>query len=169
MTWSVLTSANGKELSVVAEIQSLGADAYCPITKHLTRPKRKSSPVEVTSAAFPGYLFVEYNFTDLSTTPILKLSRLRHLRLGDEFCTVTDDEIDRLRSEDEERCIIPDLRIKFHSGDHVRVLTGPMVGRDGTVITARGQRVQLTLVGFNVKIYMPAFSLKKIEATSTVQ
>jgi len=170
MTWSVLTSATGAELSVCDEIQSLGIQAYCPITKHLTKPKRKSSPVEVTSAAFPGYLFAAQDFVDFSATPHLKFSRVHALRLGDYFCTVGGEEIERLQSEDAARCMIPDERITFQRGDHVRVLTGPMVGRDGLVNYARGQRVQLSLVGFNMKVYMPAFSLKKMQAaTNTVQ
>ena len=169
MKWSVLTSATGAELSACDEIQSLGVPAYCPITKYLTKPRRKSSPIEVTSAAFPGYLFASTDFTDFSATPHLKFSRIRALRLGDEFCTVEDEEIERLRSEDAARCMIPDTTIKFHRGDAVRVLTGPMVGRDGMVVSAKGQRVQLSLVGFTAKIYMPAFSLKKIEAHNTVQ
>ncbi len=167
--WSVLTSSAGHELTAVSEMMSIGIDAYCPVIKHLTKPKRKSSPIEVIQAAFPGYLFAAEGFTDFSATPYLKLSRIHHLRLGDEFCMIDETEIDRLRSEDDERTTIVDDRVRFAIGDHVRVIGGPLTSQDGLIVSTKGRHCELAIVGFTAKIYMPEFSLKKLGASTTVQ
>ena len=163
--WAVLTSAPGQELRAQAELAMLGVDAYCPVIKHITKPKRKSSPVTVITAAFPGYLFARDGFTNFTATPLLRASRLHQLRLGDDFCTVGDDEIDRMRDGDDERTDIP-CEIKFSVGDHVRVKSGPLVGLDGEVTAIIGQRCELAIFGMTAKVQMPNFSIEKSEGCS---
>lgn len=167
--WAVLTSSTGHELAARNEIMSLGHNAYCPIIKNLTKPKRKSKPVETIQAAFPGYLFADKDFIDFGSTPKLKLSRVRQLRLGEALCIATDEEIDRLRSEDDERSALKDAEIKFRPGDHVRVISGPLVDHEGMITASIGQRCELVFGGFATKIYMPCFSLEKIGRSTTLQ
>lgn len=167
--WAVLTSSTGHELSVRDEILALGVDAYCPVMKHRTKPKRKSKPIEIIQAAFPGYLFADSSFIDFSVTPLLMSSHIHQLRMGDSLCTIGDDEINKLRDEDETRLSIRDQSIKFGVGDHVRVKSGPLVGHNGLISASNGQRCELALVGFTTKIHMPVFSLEKIEASKTLQ
>jgi len=170
MNWAVLTLRPGFELSVANELQSLGVSAYCPITKRLTKPRHKTSPVEVTSAAFPCYLFADEDYFDFDATLNLKRANINRLRLGGDLCTVDESEIERMRSEDDMRCYIPDTEAKFNCGDRVYILTGPLIGLHAMVSQVKNQQTQLDIVGFSSKIYMPAFSLKKIEAaTKTLQ
>ncbi len=165
MNWAVLTLRPGFELSAAMELQSLGVSAYCPIIKRLTKPRHKSSPVEMTSAAFPCYMFADENFIDFDSTPNLKRSNIYRLRLGGELCTVDEGEIERMRSEDDMRCFIPDTEIKFQPMDSVYILTGPLIGLRAMVLRVKNQHAQLDIAGFSSAIYMPTFSLKKLEAT----
>lgn len=170
-SWLVLKSAHGRELSAVEGFLFLGIQAYCPTIKHFTKPKRKSSPVEITQPAFPGYLFAEngFRFDDISSVASIRIARVRRLYFGEELCMVKNSEIDRMQSEDSERRITQDDPVVFCCGDNVRVNTGPFVGCIGVVKSVQGQRIELSLTKFAAKIYMPAFSLEKLRAHDTVQ
>jgi len=163
MSWSVLISHVGRELAATEDLLASGIQAYCPIIRRLTKPKRKSKPVQIIQAAFPGYLFAE--------SPLLCFSQIyiRPLLMGDKFCLVDDDEIQRLMDGDDERSIISDNEVKFYNGDHVKVLTGPLVDRYGVILSVRGQRCKLSMVGSTTNVYMPCFSLKKLLANTTLQ
>lgn len=169
MNWAVLTSRSGHELSSVEALTASGVQAYCPITTRLTKPKRKSSPVKITQAAFPGYLFAEAGFSSFGEIPELMPAHIHRLYMGEELCTVSDEEVETLREGDDERSLIADAETKFHAGDHVKVLTGPLVDRFGVVLSAKGQRAHLLMAGSTTKVYMPTFSLKKITAPATLQ
>lgn len=163
--WAVLTSAPGQELQAQSELALLGIDAYCPVIKHMTKPKRKSSPITIIAAAFPGYLFAREGFTNFSATPLLRASKLHQLRLGDNFCTVSEDEIDRMRDGDDERTDTP-CEIKFSVGDHIRIKSGPLVGLGGEVTSINTQRCELAIFGMSAKVQMPTFSIEMAEGCS---
>lgn len=167
--WSVLICTHSRTLVAADEIQSLGVQAYCPVTNHFTKPKNKSKPVEVTQAAFPGYLFCHPDFEDFEATTDLKFSHVRRLRLGEQYCLVDHNEIERLRGEDGTRRTTDEL-VRFSVGDFIHVVQGPLTGCEGTVISVRGSKCGLNIIGSTAKIYMPDFSLKlKAGAITTVQ
>lgn len=167
--WSVFTLRSGNELSACDELVAAGLQAYCPIVKSLTKPKRKEKPIEIVSAAFPGYLFSSSMLADFPRTSLINSSRLNHLRLGDEFCSIDESEIERLRLGDEDRTVVVDNKIKFTHKDSVKVISGPFVGRDGVVLSVRGQNIKLALSDSDMIIQMPTFSLEKVEAATAVQ
>lgn len=160
--WPVLMVTTGNELLAVQKIEAAGFIAYCPTIKYFTKPKRKHSPVEVVKAAFPGYLFAAPGFLCASLSNTARFFKVRHLILGNEFCSVPEAEIVALQAEDDNRAVKVTEASPFAVGDRVRVVKGPFSGLKATVGAVHGHECGLTVDGFYAKTYMPSFSLEKI-------
>lgn len=163
--WAVITSATNHELIACGEFASLGVEAYCPVIKTMTKPRRKSKPVEVIRAAFPQYLFIQNGFSDFSATPVLRQARVHQLRMGESFCTVSDVEIEFMRGGDAVRSDI-ESDMQFRVGDHVRVTSGPFADMEGEVTNELGPRMEVVLFKTGVEIKAPVFLLSKVEGVS---
>ncbi len=163
MDWAVLTSTSGRELAARDALRALGVDAYCPVVRRLTKPRRKSKPVEVVTAAFPRYLFADPTFTDHDRHPALTAVSLARLSLGGVPCVVSDAEVDRLRAEDDVRAAEAVDATRFVAGDHVRVTWGPLAGVEGVVTAALRDGYELEVPGSGARVQTPGFSMERAE------
>lgn len=118
---------------------------YLPIVHvRLRRDRRWFDAVE---PLFPGYLFVRFDPSVRSASPIRSTRGVIGLvRFGGEPAVVPDDVVDALRKREGLDGIHDDPDLRFVEGDRVELLEGPFTGMIGALIGRAGaHRVSVLL------------------------
>ena len=151
----VIQVQTGKEEKVIEDIRRYKKheetfDVFSPSMKQLR--KYKDGWKEVTVKCFPGYLFVETDdvkklFEDLYW--IEGFTKLLGKERGSDnnFLPLNEDEsrvIDILYSEESGRTTeISDIVVE--EGDHIRVVSGPLMGFEGQIVKKNLHKRQVTV------------------------
>ena len=161
----VIQVQTGKEQKVIEDIKKFKSnevdfDVFAP--KRLERRKYKGEWKDMEVRCFPGYLFVETdNATQLwkELTYVPDFTKLLGREMGSEnFLPLNEEEsrvIDILYNENSDRTTkISDIIIE--EGDKIRIVTGPLMGIEGSVkkynLHKRNATVELSLAGRGVTV-----------------
>jgi transcriptional antiterminator RfaH len=113
--WAAAQVRSDATKRAIWHVERQGFETYLP----LCRPSRRSAKVV---PLFPGYLFVRIEgvwHCLLSTHGIIGL-----IRSGDAPARVREDEIERMRRQENKEGIIVLPLVKFQPGERVRVTRG---------------------------------------------
>ena len=140
--YAVWTRSNCERL--VAE--QLAAKAFTPFLPEMpARARRGGSRVEQVPL-FPGYLFVRHAMDKTSYVEILKARGVVRILDGGwtRLTPIPVEEVDAVQRLVQSG--LPFLpHAYFHTGDRVRVVSGPLCGIEGTFVREKAQQARLVL------------------------
>ena len=156
----------GAETGVAGRLRELGVDVWCPCYLRTVRPRWNRRPLEVVTAAFPGYVLIDYStvgrrFRDVHETP-----GFRHFlcnRDTGRVQRILTKHIDRLRAWEAAGTLLPpsmEVRIgKVAKGARVRIQGGPAGGMRGIVEAIMSGRATIMGEDFPVPASFPVEQL----------
>jgi transcriptional antiterminator NusG len=144
-----LTIGSARHISTARDILKRdGYETYYPLMREMKLPPARTLSVKqrkhiqryaypVTSALFPGYLFVRFNPLVKRWHEIFELSRLRGLVFNDNLPhVVADSMVQALLNLEEGGAIpleTPIERVAYALGETVRIADGPFASFDGVI------------------------------------
>jgi len=136
MPWSVARTLSNCESLAADNLKTQGFVIYLP--RFLRPPKYDVAPL------FPGYLFVE--FVDRWHEIFRTHGIFGMLMAGEKPALVRDHEYENLRAKENQNGLIKTeilfpqkRRTRFRKGQLVNVVSGPLIGRQGTVAYMTGK------------------------------
>jgi transcription elongation factor/antiterminator RfaH len=151
LRWYALYLRSRHEKVVELRLKERSIETYLPmieeIRQYSDRKKRVAEPL------FRGYLFVR---TDLkNAVPILQTEGVvKFVGIGHKPSPIPDSQIESIRIAGAEPSRIK-RETYLNSGEHVRVISGPLEGLEGFVVALKGlTRVVLTIdcIGQSVSV-----------------
>lgn len=166
-SWFLLQTKSRQESRAVENLERQGVDSFCPMIRveKVTRGKR----VVKEEALFPGYLFVNFNQTTVSSTTVRSTRGVSHfvtcagspamvpVTLIEQLKKRTDPKIQELVSN------IP------KPGDELQVIDGPFKGLNAVFTQTDGDQravVLINLLNQQVKTSLPFSSLSANDSSS---
>lgn len=150
--------------------QMEGVECFLPIQEQRHRWSDRIKKVDVVLT--PGYIFVRCMQSRLkqllSDIPDLKAFLYNRQEKRSDTIPEKQMEMFRLMVEYEDRDIVVDAT-RFHSGDHVMVIYGPLAGQECDLVEINGTHciaVNLGILG-SARIEMPLKQIEKIPQLKT--
>ena len=142
--WFAIWTRSRQERVAACMLESLGVPHFLPLKSELRQWSDRKQAVMVP--LFSGYLFVRMNPTKDSRLQILKTPGIAGLVGNNSGPTpIPDQQIEDIRTVLTRRVactVLPLLEV----GDHVRVVQGPLVGVEGTLVrTNSGDRLVISI------------------------
>lgn len=162
--WAIGNVSTGMEFAVAKKLRKGGLELYCPYFKKPVRVRywgRKKKRETIDKAAFPGYLFVNYEtVSNLESVERETPDFHYFLRNKGRVSLLHDDQIDALRALEGKGILVAtsirELVSQFFKGDLVRVEEGAMEGYTGIVEKQQGERVVVSERDFSMPVELPA-------------
>jgi len=152
--WYVIHTQTGQEIKVKTSLenrlrQGMGADSISQILVPTERVAEIRGGKKRISERkfFPGYLLVQMEMTDTSwhlvrTTPGVT----GFIGAGRQPVALSDDEVNEILRQTEERKDKPTPRVIFSKGEGVRVVEGPFANFNGAIEEVNPQRGKLKVM-----------------------
>ena len=155
--WSVVAYHGQSEISATAELARQGYEVYLALIAIRRRDPVLTSQWHIVRVPLlPGYGFIRLARTD-PRRPILETRGVREvlLRPDGHPAVLRDDDVDRIRSEDDDRLKLPMLRNPVLAvGALVTIVEGAFADHKGTVLECDGIRTQVRFALMNREIPM---------------
>jgi transcription antitermination factor NusG len=158
--WNAIYTRHQHEKSVTENLARIGVEVFLPtynvIRRWTDRKKCLSLPL------FPCYVFLR---TSLARWKILATPGVHSfVTFGNQPASVPDVELDAIR-----KAVESSLRVEphpfLHSGDWVRVKSGPLEGIEGILVRKKGCHrlvLSLQLLGKSMAVEVDAFSIQPL-------
>ena len=152
--WFAISTRSKSEKVVHRLLQQQGVNAYVPIHRtHKLFPSGRKRWVE--KPLISCYAFVR--ITSKEYTKVLRTDHVvKFVRLANDLKAIPDAEIDILRQVTGEIQIpMNAVPYKFHHGEEVEILFGPLTGMLAKLIERRGQKqvvIELQNVGYSLQL-----------------
>ena len=165
--WYACYTRARAEKQVARTLVQRGIDSYLPMVARKRHWKDRQKLVEFP--LFPSYVFGRFTLRDvhvvLTTPGVSTIVRQQGLP-----APIAEEELENVRRfawAITQAGIEPDLRPLITEGERVRVIVGPFVGVEGTVIESRGRKrvlVGISAIGQGVEIDIDAGLLKRLSS-----
>lgn len=144
-TWYLVQSKPRNEMRALENLLRQGYETYLPLmeVERLQRGKllHKQEPL------FPRYLFLHLEEGNDNWGPIRSTFGVAGMvRFGLDYACVSDAVIEVIRERTEQV-----KKTLFDAGDHVQVVSGPLVGLEGVFQIADGEQRSFVLLEFMQK------------------
>ena len=156
----------GEETGVAARLRNLGIEVYCPCYLRTVRSRWKRRPREIVTAAFPGYLLIDYSTAIRHIEDVRKTPGFQHfLCNGDtgRVRRIPTRVIEQIRAWESDGTLLPrrlDVLIgRVVKGAKVRVEGGPAGGMRGIVEAVINGRATLGGGDFKYPMRLPVENL----------
>jgi len=148
--WYVFYCKFRSEKKANEEVKMLGYESYLPMM--LQNRVWSDRIKKVMMPMFPNYIFV-YCY-DFEITKILQLSQIvTSIKLGNEFATIREKEIDLLRKIEEHGLEITIEHLSICKGDDVEIIAGVLRGQKGVCIEDSSSKyVSITIKDINQNV-----------------
>ncbi len=164
--WYAAHTNSRHEKKVSGQLHGRGVEHFLPLYEAVHRWNNRSCRVQIP--LFPGYLFVRIRTQDkllVLTTPGV----VRLVGPSGHPSPLLDAEIDQIRA-------YLDMRLPaepypyLNSGEHVRIVAGPLAGHEGILIRRNGDlRVVISLdqIMRSIVLNVPITDVELVERTSS--
>lgn len=167
--WYACSTRSRHEARVEGVLSARGVECYLPRVTRLRQWKDRRK--RVAFSLFPGYVFGRFTLRDvhrvLSTPGVTTI-----LRMGDHPAPIPDRELENVRrlvDALERSGVEPEPVPFFGEGEWVRIVEGPFLGVEGTVVEHRGRTrvlVGVRAIGQAVDVDVDVRSLARIARPS---
>jgi transcriptional antiterminator NusG len=152
--WYVIHTQTGQELKVKSSLdnkiqQGLGGELISQVLVPTERVAEiRGGKKQISERKFfPGYLLVEMEMTDESWHLVRTIPGVTgFIGAGRRPVPLSEDEIDEILRQTEERKEKPTSRVSFQKGESVRVTDGPFLNFSGVIEEVNTQRGKLKVL-----------------------
>ncbi|HTI09316.1 MAG TPA: UpxY family transcription antiterminator [Puia sp.] len=147
--WYVVYTKPRWEKKVARQLEQKGIEHYCP----LTRVQRQWSDRKkiVLEPLFSAYVFVRLEETE--QTPVKQTDGVMNFVYWlKKPAVIRDEEIDTIKRFLNEYQIVKLEKSTVNVNDQIRVISGPLMERQGNVLEIRNKTVKVSLptLGYNI-------------------
>jgi transcription antitermination factor NusG len=140
--WFIISTKQGEEKKLADQLSNKGIKSFCPLNK-LNQRWRERKHIYYRPL-FAGYVFV--NAVEKNIPVIKKLPGVTGLVFWlDGFAEVPAEEIAAISNFLDEYSGIKLEKTPVNKSDHVRIIYGPLVVREGEAFEVRNSPVSVTL------------------------
>nr|WP_319511394.1 UpxY family transcription antiterminator [uncultured Draconibacterium sp.] len=140
-----------------------GYEVFCPAI-HETRQWKNRQRKKIWFPLFPNYLFVFTYHHEIYT--IRRISQVvNFVSFSGKPSTITEKEVDGIRKMLEIGSLIT-VENQFSSGEHVRIVSGPLKGHEGILVKRRNRSrfgIRLKAISHSVFIDISQSDLEKLK------
>lgn len=160
--WFVVYTKPRWEKKVAHLLTRKGIENYCPLRREQRQWSDRKKVIEVP-------LFTSYVFVHIPTTLITEVRKtsgiLNFLYWLGKPAVVRKDEIETIRKFLNESKEVELEKIKVNVEDQVRILRGPLISEEGTVMEVMNSKAKVLLpsLGYALLVTVDKDNLKKLE------
>ena len=143
--WYAVHSKARQEALAAEHLTRQDYHVYLPLTRSAKRTRGRWS--DVIEPLFPGYLFVRLDLQRQNSAPIRSTRGVAAMvRFAGKTPPVPEALIDRLKACETDRDGAIRQAPAFKSGDHVKIVSGPLAGLEAIFLSSSGEERALLLL-----------------------
>jgi transcription antitermination factor NusG len=140
--WFVLYTRSGCERKVAEQLEKKQVEVYCPVTKSNRQWSDRKKPV--LQPLFSSYVFV-YITADKQSTVRQTDGVINFIHWLNKPAVICQEEIDTIRNFLKEYDVVRLEKTSINMNDRVRIINGPLMMYEGSVVEIRTTLVKITL------------------------